>query len=581
MAETDARLSQPQTDFMASHAHWWLALMLLALHAATAWGIDSLWSRAFLLAHIGLFLLWQPLWRGEGEIATRYVLLVVIAGVLLAALSNWWCIAAWLAALTGLIGGGVPGMSARRQRMVSLLSALYVMSLLLIWVVPQLAGGSDMDIVTTALVRYGLPLIPVAILLMRVETPQQTTTSPLTVDLFYSLMLFLLVTALVLGSYAIMQSSHGPYGLALAQTLMVIALVLLGLSWLWNPRAGFSGIGQLLSRYLMSVGLPFERWVQQLAGLAEREREPQQFLTQALEHMMALPWITGLHWETRAGSGQYGHLSTHHAEYAAGDLRMSIHTRWSLSPAMLLHLRLLAQMVAHFHAAKQREELQRQNAYTQAIYETGSRLTHDVKNMLQSMHALCAAAESSTPEQSQAFQALVQRQLPRITQRLNATLEKLRAPQHADARMIDAADWWAGLQQRHAHRDVQFDCEGEITTRALPAELFDSTADNLIDNAVKKRAVNAATTIRVTFSPASSVLMVVDSGSAIPQPIAAKLFSAPLASQTGLGVGLYHAARQAAQSSYRLNLETNTPGNVRFVLRPAASAVEQREQQNI
>ena len=55
--------------------------MLLALHASLAWGIDDWWPRAFLLAHFGLFLLWQPVWRGEREIEPRYAFLVVIVGV--------------------------------------------------------------------------------------------------------------------------------------------------------------------------------------------------------------------------------------------------------------------------------------------------------------------------------------------------------------------------------------------------------------------------------------------------------------------------------------------------------------------
>ena len=52
------------SGFIARHTHWWLGLMLFALHAGIAWGIDTPWASAFLLVHFGLFLLWQPLWRG-------------------------------------------------------------------------------------------------------------------------------------------------------------------------------------------------------------------------------------------------------------------------------------------------------------------------------------------------------------------------------------------------------------------------------------------------------------------------------------------------------------------------------------
>src|SRR5450631_785240 len=105
-------------------------------------------------------------------------------------------------------------------------------------------------------------------------------------------------------------------------------------------------------------------------------------------------------------------------------------------------------MLGHFYQAKQREELQRHNAYTQAIYETGARLTHDVKNLLQSLRSLCAAAESSSTDEAGALQGLVKRQLPQIAQRLTVTLEKLRAPQQAAVQRTDATLWWEGLKQR-------------------------------------------------------------------------------------------------------------------------------------
>jgi signal transduction histidine kinase len=548
-------------DFFAGHAHWWLGLMLLALHAGVAWGIDTAWAPAFLLVHFGLFLLWQPLWRGEGEVEPRHAFLVIIVGLLLSALNSWWLIALWLAVLTGLIGGSVPGTGGRRQRIVSMLAALYFLSLLLMWVVPQLSAGAPLDMWITLLVRYGLPVIPLFILFLRIDPPRAE--SRIAVDLFYSLMLFLLVAALVLGSFVIMQLNQGQYAVALAQTLMVIALVLIGLSWLWNPTAGFAGIEQLLSRYLLSVGLPFEQWVQQLAALAERGDEPRQFLDSALEHMLALPWIVGLRWETRTGAGHHGHLGEHCAEFAQGDLRLRIHTRWALSPAMLLHLRLLAQMVGHFYAAKEREQLQRQNAYTQAIYETGSRLTHDVKNLLQSLRSLCTAAESSAPEQSSELQALMQRQLPRITQRLNTTLDKLRAPEHAETTPAGAATWWLDLQQRYAHRHVTFTLDGDMAEHTVPAEMFDSVADNLIENALRKDVP-----VQVTFTPAGTALQVADAGEAVPPHVAANLFAAPVTSHTGLGVGLYHAAKHAAQAGYTLMLPENRQGKVLFRLAP-------------
>ncbi len=554
-----------QSRLISAHPHWWLGLMLLALHASLAWGISEWWSRAFLLAQFGVFLLWQPVWRGDNNVESRYAFLVVIVGFLLAAWNNWWLMAIWLAVLFGLIGGSVPGITDRRQRLVSMLAALYLLSMLLMWVVPNLFAGQVFGDAQVLLVRYGLPLLPIAILLVRLETTR--TAAPIAVDLFYSVILFLLVTALVLGSFVVKQVSHGNYPLALAQTLFAIALLLIALSWLWNPHSGFAGIGHLLSRYLMSLGLPFEQWVQRLAECAEQETQPQRFLTLALEHMLTLPWVAGLEWEARLGQGEFGEKSGYSAEFWFQDLRLKIYTRWSLSPAVLLHLKLLTQMVGHFYDAKRREQVQRQSAYTQAIYETGARLTHDVKNLLQSLRSLCAAAETSSADQAQALQNLMQRQLPLITQRLNVTLDKLRSPQDADVTQVDAAVWWQGLIQRYNGRKIQFQVDGPAKDVRLPSELFDSVADNLIENAFNKGAGGAGVQVRVTFSAArGGTLAVCDNGAALAKGMADQLFEAPVTSQTGLGVGLYQSSKQATQLGYRLALAANEPGVVCFVL---------------
>jgi signal transduction histidine kinase len=551
----------PSTGFVARHAHIWLGLMLLALHAATAWGIDSAWASAFLLAHLGLFLMWQPLWRGGGVLRPGQAILVILITALWAMFSNWWLIAAWIAALTALIGGSVPSITGRRERAASLLAATYLLALLLIWVVPQLSGQMPADSLLHGVVRYGLPLVAIAILFVRAGPSRAADT--MAVDLFYSVMLFLLVAALVLGSLVIVKVNQGQYFIALAQTLMVIALALVALSWLMSPTAGFAGFDQMLSRYLLSVGLPFEQWVQRLADIAQRESEPRQFLDAALQHVQALPWVIGLRWESPFGSGHHGRLNERYADFTFDDLKLRIHTRWALSPAMLLHVKLLAQMVGHFCAAKQREQLQRRNAYTQAIHETGSRLTHDVKNLLQSLQALCAASQDSTPDQSDALLALMQRQLPQITQRLNATLDKLRTPKPDDARDSSVALWWPALQQRYAHRNLGMTLNGELTDTLVPAEMFDSIAENLIENALRKNV-----DVQVVFEPARLTLTVTDTGAVVPAIVAADLLSAPVSSKFGLGVGLYHAARYATQHGYLLSLTRNEPGAVCFTLAP-------------
>ncbi len=539
--------------------------MLFALHYALAWGIDEWPARALLLAHFGLFLLWQPMWRGEGSLEARHAALVVIVGLVLAGWNSWWLMAVWLAVLFALIGGNLLGSEQPRQRLAALLAAVYLLSLLLMWVVPHLFVNQRFDTALTATVQYGLQVLPLLILVIRV--PARTKSSPLAVDLIYSLMLFLLVTGLVLGSFVVKQVSHGDYPLALAQSLIVMAVLLVTLSWLWNPRSGFTGIGHLLSRYLMSLGLPFERWVQGLANLAERELDSGRFLKLALRDMCELPWVSGLAWEEPHSSGEIGERSRFQADYSFQNLTLTFHTRWSLSPALLLHLKLLTQMIGHFYEAKLREETQRQNAYTQAIYETGARLTHDVKNLLQSLKSLCGAAETSGPDQAAALQELIKRQLPLIAQRLTTTLEKLKAPERASVVLTDATGWWDSLKQRYLRSGIAFFDDGDLAGVKLPGELFDSVAENLLQNALAKAQEQPGLTIRVAFKPdAGGEMTICDSGTALPPTVAKRVFTAPVPSETGLGIGLYQAAKQAEQLGYRLALASNRDGHVCFEL---------------
>jgi len=545
------------------HLNVLLAAMLLTLHGAIAWDVQEWWARGLMLAHFGLFLIWQPVWRGERQIPMLRGLMVLGVGVFFAVAGNWWLIATWMAVLFGLIGGGVPGTVGRGDRFVAILAAVYLVTMLLMWVVPQLFASYTLMSGVGGFVRYGMPLLPLVIL--AIPKGERRQGDPVAVDLFYSVVLFLLVVALVLGSFVIQEVSHGQYLLGLAQVLMVIASLLFGLSWLWNPHAGFGGLGTLLSRYLLGLGLPFEQRMRHLAELARTETRPEQFLREALEYMLELPWVTGFSWSTAWSYGTVGTRDEHAEQFETDSLQLTVYAPQGFSPAVLLHLKLLMQMVGHFYEALRQEQLRQQSAYTQAIYETGARLTHDVKNLLQSLRSICAAAEMRGVDDDVAFRALVQRQLPQIAQRLGATLDKLKSPVASAVNEMDAAVWWQGLQLRYTGRAITFRETGELAGMRLPTELFDSTAATLIENAFYKVAADSGLQITVTLG-AGPRLRVCDTGMPVPPAIIDQILEAPVASESGLGVGLYQAAKFAEQSGYALVLAENRRGSVCFEL---------------
>lgn len=558
-----------QRTLAAIRQQHWLSLALLALHCALMLELADPLARALLLSHFGFFLLWQPLWRGGQKLIPGQVGLIIAAAVLLIAAASYWMMALWISVLFSLIGGNVPGIKNFRQRVVSLLAAVYLLSVLLTWVVPHLFPDQVFSDPFQALVRYGLVIPAIAIFFVRTEKAQ--TSSAYSVDLFYSLLLFLMVVVLVLGAFAIKQVSHGNYVISLAQALIVAAGLLVALSLLWDPRAGFAGIGQLVTRYFLSIGVPFERWMHSLAALADRERDPDKFVIVAAHEMAGLPWLSGIGWQSKSSTGNAGDITKYSTEFTFGGLTLSLYTRWSPSPALVLHIRLLARLLGDYYDSKIREQEQRRNAYVQAIYETGSRLTHDVKNLLQTLRSLCAAAETSDESDSEALRLLMQRQLPQITQRLQITLDKLNTKPPVGQDRTSGKDWWRDFKQRFGHERVEFEDGSLPEASMLPADLFESAAENFLQNALEKRKL--ANNLRISVGlqwKDGFALSVCDDGTPVPDALAAQLFNSPVQSNSGLGVGMYQVARFAREQGYQIALSSNEQGRVCFTLTQSA-----------
>jgi hypothetical protein len=374
----------------------------------------------------------------------------------------------------------------------------------------------------------------------------------------------------VLGSIALMRYTQGEYFTSAGLTVIGFGATLFVLAVFWGPREGFGGLRTYLSRYLMSVGMPFETWMRRVAELAEHEPDPQRFLGQALLLVGELPWIRGGRWKSADGEGEFGSASENVVRFGFHGLELAFHTEIALSPALFLHMRLLAQVVGEFYESKRRESEMRRNAYLKAVHETGARLTHDVKNLLQSLFALTSAAPGEGA-MDPAYANLLQRQLPQLTRRLQATLDQLRSPQvETRDSLRPAAAWWADAVQRHGSGDVAFEgrLDGEAT---VPANLFDAFLENCIDNARGKGGADVRMKAALVVDRGRAELAFENSGGAIAAGVTKSLFREPIAAPDGdgFGIGLYQVARLATQSGYAVELTHNEPGRVAFLLRPA------------
>jgi signal transduction histidine kinase len=562
-----SRLASATWSLSQRHWRFVLVAMLALLHVAVLRGTADDWARALLLAHLGLLLLWQPFLRGEHRISLAQGLFIGLAAVAVMFWFDWWLLAFWVVVLSGLVGGKVFLHQARWQRRCYLVVLVYLVALLAILILPEIAPRHAVAPEIRTMAEYGLPLLLLALALMPAEP--ELADAPQVIDFFYSIFVMLVLGTVILGSFTFMTLGRVPYLEALTDTVFLIAgtIFLLGLAW--NPRTGYGGLNVFFSRYLFSIGLPVEKWLYFLAELSQLQAQPERFVAEGVAGLARLEWIAGATWNAGGRHGETGKATEHAVVYESPDLELTIYSRYRTSPALQWHMHLLGQLLGEFYAAKLREQKLRQASYLQAVHETGARLTHDVKNLLQSLNVLCSVAGQDDSAQ---LQALIRRQLPAITQRLSATLEKLQRPGDEEVQHVPLREWWEPLARQYQAQGVQFSAAALEPDMLMPKALFDGVVDNLLQNALAKRAEDSSVQIRVSILCGKQPeLRVHDSGRAVPADIAGSLLRAPVRSSNGLGIGLYQAARHAENSNYELKLIENQDGSVCFALAPASA----------
>lgn len=567
----------PAIGFATRLAQRWRRQLLVALlgllYLVLMLGPATPLARTLFVAHIGLFMLWQPFVRTDQRIALPILAMMLALVAVVTVGLNGWLLLAWIAMLAGVVGGKVFLFEARWSKLFYLMALFWLVAAMLLLTMPEAVPQIiNTESIVITIGRLVAPAVLALMLLLPRE--REDDSQPEVVDFVYSVILVLLLAVLALGSLAIMMLAGHRYVDAVLETLLAIGLALLILGWVWNPHLGMAGVGTVFSRYLMSVGMPVEQWLHALADLAQRQEDPDDFVAEAARDMVRrLPWVRGVEWQAEVASGSCGVTQGNRSEFIFAPLVVRIFTRYPLSPSLTWHFSLLAQLLAEFRADKLRARQLKRLTYVEAIHETGARLTHDVKNLLQTLRTLCSAAQGDADESSVSpeFAALLRRQLPAITERLGQTLDKLQAPHLEGDERVPVARWWDELRSRYAHAGLEFSVEGEFPEPlAVPVGLFNLATENLIANALNKKAAWSALRIRVTLHADSGGIGVdvCDDGEAIARALAAELFRGPVPSETGMGIGLYQAARLLEGGGLELRLAINEPGRVCFRLAP-------------
>ena len=552
------------SHFLLNNEHRLLGLMLFSLLAAIHLGNNDTVSQSFLIMHFGLFLLWQPVVKQQSPFNTKQL---IILSILIFAFIYWfnpWLNVFWSLLLLTLLTGRIFARGLARAAYGLAVVILFLE--LILNTTPALFHLAALSSSLQAIVSTVLLLLPLLLLFIPV-----TDATVKQVDFIRGFFIVFLVVFLCMSSALISATAERSYIESLAISVIILSLFLLITSFLWAPRAGFSGLAQLWEKYILDIGGPFEQWVTHVATLeSNTSLRAENFLSASLRYLIQQHWICGVYWQTNSEEGFEGKKSSHTVNINDDKLKLTLHTYTPVGPSLLLHAKLLLSVLTFYYRAKLQEKQLIKQAHMQAIYETGSKLTHDMKNILQSTHTMTQIINDNDSEIHEVI-GILKKQMPLLSQRLNITLEKLHAPQNTDLVTNSLTgslfQWWDQLQLRCTGRHIEFIASIDKDLD-IPVDIFTTVIENLLDNARSKRIREPDIKIIVTLKIINERLhlSVSDTGSAIDKHIAQQLFKEVVSSQDGYGIGLYQSYELAKNHGYELSIGDNADGHVCFAL---------------
>ena len=539
-----------------------LATILLLYHLLI-WAVDEpplRFGLSFVL--YGLFLLWQPLWSKEARVnALRVSVIAVLFFLITYFFPNESLVFVGLI-LSGLIGSRLLGQTAFRS--FDLLALLIITIEMSIGLIPD----TFQQIRLPALFAdYMQTMVLVLVLLFYfAPNPDHQKQGRSQVDLMHGLLAATLLFIVLLGGIVINLLYGVDYIDGLLLTVFIVATLTIGISWFWNPGVGYSGIGVLWNRYAMTIGGPFETWINTLTTLIEEPYlSPNEYLEAACEHLVENDWLNAIEWRFENFRISAGEKTGPWLEHRLDEkLTVLLHFKADPGTALEQHTILLIRMAYQFYLAKLNQEKMRAQEHFATIHHTGARLTHDIRNILQSIKTSIDILDMD--DENTQSQKLLQTNLHQISTRLESTLSKLRAPRlNTRVNMVDCRQWMERISKLHkSNKRIRFHADIENNV-ALPVDLFDSVAENLINNALRKSA-STQVDLRLLSDNDIIVLSICDDGQAIESEIENNLFAQPVSSGSGMGIGLYQSAIMAHAFQYELELSQNERGRVCFNL---------------
>ncbi len=540
-----------------------LGALLLLLHSLV-WFISNPALRfPFIVVLYGLFILWQPLWSKETRVNQSKAIVPII---LLLTPSYFYpdeALIFFSLLMAGLIGSRLFGNSSTRG--FDLLALVILTLEMAIGIIPltfaqiSLPGtlGNTMQVII---------LLPILVFFFA-PVPDRSQQMHSQIDLMHGVLTATMIFIVLLGGITINTLYGVDYTDGLLLTVFIVSTLSIGISWFWNPGVGYSGLGVLWNRYAMTIGGPFETWINTLTTLIEDPYiSSSDFLQAACDNLVENDWLNAISWKFDSFTIGAGEKSGIPVKYPLAEhLEVTLYFKSDPGQALRQHTVLLIRMAYQFYLSKLNQEKMRAQEHFETIHHTGARLTHDIKNILQSIQTSINIVQFQPDDHQPLPFRLLNQNLQQISQRLETTLAKLKAPELSGSVTVKPISQWFD-EFRQGSNDPRLVYRSDIRVdHRIPPDLFDSVVNNLITNALNKEEVSEVI-VDVTANEEMIVIAVCDNGEPLKKELEGQLFNKPVSSGQGMGIGLYQSAFMARTFNFELELANNLEGHVCFSL---------------
>jgi hypothetical protein len=292
-------------QFLLNSEHRLLGLMLFSLLAASHIGNSDTIAQSFLIIHFGFFLLWQPVVKQQSSFSTKKIVILLLLILSFIYLFNPWLNAFWTLLLLTLLTGRIFARGLARAAYGLAVIILFLQLVLI--TTPELFQLVAISSSLQAPFSTALLILPLILLFI-----PATSSSSNQVDFIRGFRVVLLAILLCMSSVLISLTAQQQYIESLAISVIILSLFLLLTAFLWAPRGGFTGLAQLLERYVLNIGGPFEEWFTHVSTLeANTGLRPENFLSASLRYLMQQHWICGVSWQADSEKGLEGETSSH------------------------------------------------------------------------------------------------------------------------------------------------------------------------------------------------------------------------------------------------------------------------------